>query len=482
MERMQKMKLKRLAAGILTVGIVSTAFAGCGGNGASSAQPSSGAANASKAGESPASGKVYQVNFYAWTNPDNMKPLLEAFNKEYAGKYELVYKKLNNADTMTINTALASGEKIDVMTQASAIDLRTRADSGTYMGLKQFFDKEGLNYKDVFGDSIEATQNIKGDYYSMPYCNNINMVYFNKKLFDEAGVKYPDSNWTWDDFREIAKKLTHGEGANKVYGAMLDFGAPPQDGAGDQYWDTIARQKLGAFTYYAPDFKTTRFDAPEFKESLQYFYNLAMVDKCVVPLDEYTALKYGNDTNGMNGLYNGKFAMIVVPVYGCLYLKSSYGEIPKDTDIGLANMPRPADSDGPVSTCYSSTASVPANVENPDAAWTAIKYICIDHADLFAGPKKMHPGYQFKTKEDADAFNEIIFGDIPGLDKDMAMKVMPLDRKLVTKDNTHVEGQAKINDLIASDMSLVFNGEMSVDDALADLKTKGDQYIKADTK
>ena len=475
---MGKMELKRLAAGILTVGIVSAVFAGCGG----SAQSSSGAANASKAGTSSASGKAYQINFYAWTSPDNVKSLVAAFNKEYAGKYELVYKKLNNADTMTINTALASGEKVDVINQASAFDLRTRADSGKFMGLKKFFDKDGLNYKDLFGDSIEATQNINGDYYSVPYCNNINMVYFNKKMFDEAGVKYPDPNWTWDDFREIAKKMTHGEGANKVYGAMVDYGAPPQDGAGDQYWDVIARQKLGTFTYYSPDFKTTRFDAPEFKESLQYFYNLAMVDKCVVPLSEYTTLKYGNDTNGMNGLYNGKYAMFLVPVYGCLYLRPSYGEIPKGTDIGLANMPRPADSDGPVSTCYTSTASIPANVENPEASWTFLKYFCIDHAELFAGAKAIQPGYQFKTKEEADKFNEYVFSDSPGLDKDMALKVMALDRKLVTKDDTHVEGQAKINDLIVSDMSLVFNGEMSVDDALADLKAKGDQYIKEDTK
>lgn len=473
-------KFKRLAAGILAVWMASATFAGCGGTGG--ALPSGGAANASTGGESAASGKEYQINFYAWTNPDNMKPLLEAFNKDYEGKYELVYQKLNDAATMTINTALASGEKIDVMTQASALDLRTRANSGTYLGLKQFFDKEGLDYKEVFGESIEATQNFDGDYYSMPYCNNINMVYFNKKLFDEAGVAYPEPDWTWDDFREIAKKLTHGEGANKIYGGMMDFAAPMESGAGDMYWDCIARQKLGAFTYYAPDFKTTRFDAPEFKESLQFFYDLSMVDKTIVPLDEYTALKYSNDTNGMNGLYNDKYAMFVAPVYACLYLRSSYGEIPQGTDIGLTNLPRPADSDGPVSVCYTSTASIPANAENPEAAWTAIKYICIDHADLFAGPKAMHPGYQFKTKEEADAFNEIIFENSPGLDKEMAMEVTALDRKLVTKDNTHLEGQAKINELIQADMSLVFNGEMSVEDALADLKAKGDQYIKDDTK
>jgi multiple sugar transport system substrate-binding protein len=422
--------------------------------------------------------EVKKVYFYAWTHPDNMVPLLNEFNKAYTGKYEMVYQKLADAATMTINTALSSGEPVHVMTQASAFDLRQRADSGVYLGLKRYFDKEKLKYSEVFGKSIEETQNINGDYYSMPYTNNINMVYFNKKMFDAAGVKYPDPNWTWDDFRATAKKLTKGTGANKIYGAMLDVAKPN----GDHYWATIAQQKLGSFWYYSKDFKSTRFDDPAMKESLQFFHDLYMVDGSAVPLAEYTALKLDNDTTGMKGLYGGRYAMWVAPVYGTLYLNKSYGEIPADTDIGVTNLPRPASSAGPITTSYTSQACIPANAPDKDAAWTAIKYICIDRADLFAGPKAMHPGYQFKTVEDANKFNEIIFGNHPGLDFDMAMKVMALPRTIVSRDNTHVQGQAKINELINATMSRVFNGEMSVDAALKELKTKGDQFILADLK
>jgi multiple sugar transport system substrate-binding protein len=407
-----------------------------------------------------------------------MKPLLEAFNKEYAGKYEMVYEKLADARTMTINTALASGAPITVMTQASAFDLRQRAEAGNYLGLKQFFDREGLTYAGVFGESIEQTQNFGGEYYAVPYCNNINMLYFNKKMFDEAGIPYPDPNWTWNDFRETAKKLTKGSGANKVYGAMIDVAHPDQD----LNWALIAQQKLGSFWYYNSDFKSTRFDAPAMKESLQFFYDLLMVDKSSVPLDEYTALRLQDDIVAMNGLYSGRYAMWVAPVYGSLYLNKSYGEIPPGTDIGVTNLPRPASSSGPVTVTYTSTASIPANVKNLDAAWTTLKYITIDHAELFAGPKAMHPGYQFKTVEEANAFNDIIFRDHPGLDYDMAMKVMPLPRVMISKDNTIIQGQGKINELIKATMSLVFNGEMGVDAALKELKTKGDQYIADDLK
>jgi multiple sugar transport system substrate-binding protein len=209
---------------------------------------------------------------------------------------------------------------------------------------------------------------------------------------------------------------------------------------------------------------------------------MVMVDESSVPYSEYTALRYNDDITAINGLYSGRYAMLVAPVYACLYLNASYGAIPEGTDIGLANFPRPKDSAGPVSITYTSTASIPANVANPEAAWAALKFICMDRADLFAGPKAMHPPYNFKTKEEADAFNDIIFRDHPGLDYDMAMDIMAQPRTLVTRDNTVVQGQLEINALMNSVTSLVFNGEMSVDECLKELKTKGDQYIADDLK
>lgn len=427
----------------------------------------------SEQGTATKSGGAEKVYWYAWTNPANMDDLIAAFNKKYAGKYELVYQKMADAATLTINTALASGAPISVMTQASAFDLRQRADSGVFLGLKQFFDKAGLNYAKVFGKSVEETMNFNGDYYAVPYANNINMVFYNKKLFDAAGVPYPSADWTWSDFRAIAKKLTHGTGANEVYGAMLDVAAPK----GDQYWATIAQQKLGSFWYYGKDFKTTRFNDPAVKDSLQFFYNLFMVDKSAVPLSEYTALKYNNDTNGMKGLYSDRYAMWIAPVYGSLYLMKSYGEVPAGTDIGLANLPRPDGFSQSVSTTYSSQASIPKNTPDKEASWDALRMATIDNAELYAGQKAMNPGYQFSSNSAAEAFYNMIFTDKPGLDVSEAVKTMLLPRELISKDNTHLAGQAKINELIDADMTRVFNGEMSVDEALSDLQTKGDQYI-----
>ena len=45
--------------------------------------------------------------------------------------------------------------------------------------------------------------------------DNLSLIY-NKTVFDAAGVDYPTDDWTWDDFRDAAKKLT--DPATNTYG------------------------------------------------------------------------------------------------------------------------------------------------------------------------------------------------------------------------------------------------------------------------
>lgn len=47
-------------------------------------------------------------------------------------------------------------------------------------------------------------------------------MYYNKKLFDDKGIPYPTADWSnplaWSQVRELAKQLTSGEGAKKIFG------------------------------------------------------------------------------------------------------------------------------------------------------------------------------------------------------------------------------------------------------------------------
>ena len=40
------------------------------------------------------------------------------------------------------------------------------------------------------------------------YYSNCLAIMYNKDIFDEMGLEYPDSGWTWDDFKDMTAKTT----------------------------------------------------------------------------------------------------------------------------------------------------------------------------------------------------------------------------------------------------------------------------------
>lgn len=64
---------------------------------------------------------------------------------------------------------------------------------------------------------------IAGKMWGLPLDSQDVVLFYNKAVFDKAGVPYPpstwdDPNWTWDKLIEVATKLTTGTGASKVFG------------------------------------------------------------------------------------------------------------------------------------------------------------------------------------------------------------------------------------------------------------------------
>ena len=61
---------------------------------------------------------------------------------------------------------------------------------------------------------------------AMPACGGVTALFYNKDLFDRAGLNYPDTTWTYSDFLAAAIKLTSSDAdpAKKIWGTILDDG------------------------------------------------------------------------------------------------------------------------------------------------------------------------------------------------------------------------------------------------------------------
>jgi multiple sugar transport system substrate-binding protein len=131
-----------------------------------------------------------------------------------------------------------------------------------------------FNWNDFFPAARGATTTPDGKIYGVPaLVDNLTLVY-NKKLFDAAGLSYPTPNWTWDDFRNAAQKLT--VPAQKRYGW-----AYVNDGSEDTVWRFIAMLWQAGGDLLSPDGKKSAFDSPAGLQAMQLLHDMAVTDHSV---------------------------------------------------------------------------------------------------------------------------------------------------------------------------------------------------------
>lgn len=65
-----------------------------------------------------------------------------------------------------------------------------------------------------------------GPLMAMPAAGGVTALFYNKDIFDKAGMRYPDSTWTYAEFHDAARKLTHASSDpnENVWGVLLDDG------------------------------------------------------------------------------------------------------------------------------------------------------------------------------------------------------------------------------------------------------------------
>src|SRR5262249_15831190 len=209
----RRAKMKRTAlAGIAALAVV---LAGC--SGSSSSPPQ---------GASP-TGTVTIQFWHAQTDIDAkvMQQLVNSFNASHPH----IAVQASSGGTSTgdllpkVTTAIAAGTAPDVAYIYGSYAANI-AQSDKTVNLANRIHQPGFNWNDL----LPAAKQIGapgGKVIGSPaLIDNLSVIY-NKKLFAAAGVPDPSPNWTWDEFRAVAKKLTNP--ANHIYGVNYPIGGRP---------------------------------------------------------------------------------------------------------------------------------------------------------------------------------------------------------------------------------------------------------------
>lgn len=84
-------------------------------------------------------------------------------------------------------------------------------------------DESLSKLKSEYAESLINGFSVDGKLYGLPNGTQTMVMYYNKKMFDDAGIAYPKDGWTWDEFSDAAKKLTKADGSVYGYGLSSSY-------------------------------------------------------------------------------------------------------------------------------------------------------------------------------------------------------------------------------------------------------------------
>lgn len=190
---MRKSWKKLIALGLVAI-MATTALAGCG----------------KKEGGKTKDGKTKLV-MALWDEEQNktMKKMIAVYEK--ANPNVTVETQLTtwNEYWTKLEASVTGGDAADIM-WVNVLKAEGYVDAGVLKDVSEVADK--LDLKANFPESLVDGYNYDGKQYAIPKDFDTNGLFYNKELFDKAGVAYPTEDWTMEDFTAAATQLKAGLG------------------------------------------------------------------------------------------------------------------------------------------------------------------------------------------------------------------------------------------------------------------------------
>ncbi|MFD1957473.1 extracellular solute-binding protein [Paenibacillus thailandensis] len=193
-------------------GTLALSLAACGSNGGSGANTGASSnpspeqsANAGSGGDKQENITITFQNIY----PDPTDPkhnMMKKIVEQYESEHPNVKIELDSLNTdqqkLKLKTQAASREVPDITIVNPAAQMQPFVEAGLFAPLNDMVEQNGL--KDTFQEGILDWYTFDGNLYALPDGNNIGLVYYNKELFEQAGVQVPT---TFEEMVDVVKKL-----------------------------------------------------------------------------------------------------------------------------------------------------------------------------------------------------------------------------------------------------------------------------------
>lgn len=237
-------------------------------------------------------------------------------------------------------------------------------------GILQSLDDLGQVDYSKYPSSLVQLYTYNGKHYALPKDFDTVGLWYNKTLFDAAGVKYPDDTWTWSTLQDAAKKLTN---ASKGV-----WGIAAQQTDQEGFYNTIPQN--GGFVI-SPDHKTSGFGSDAAIGGLQFWTDM-------IKNGSSPTLAQQTDTPALSMFESGKVAMIYAGSWDAIeFGQNSYTKDKVDVTVLPMGKTRATVIHGLGNVVY-------ANTSHPKEAWEWEQFLgSKEAADIEASTGAVIPAY-----------------------------------------------------------------------------------------
>lgn len=241
----------------------------------SACAPAAPAAAPAEGGEEPAAAAapaaeegVTTITWAFWGSPEEAashERVGEAFMAEHPEIKVEFYNEPWGDYFTKVETLWASGDSAAIPDVLFLWPTPKYAAQGVLENLDPFIEQSGYNLDDYWPALLESAS-YEGSVYGFPRDISVEALYYNKDMFDEAGIAYPDDTWTWDDLRSAAEQLTIKDASGRVerYGLAMEAGK----------WQLWAGQNGGSILDDMRNPSTCTLADPAALDALTFFADL----------------------------------------------------------------------------------------------------------------------------------------------------------------------------------------------------------------
>lgn len=454
-------KTTRIMSALLAAAMAASMLSGCGGtSGSDSASESTAAGSSNTSAAASSEEEKVNLRFVSWlsSNKEIDQKVADAYMADHPNvtiTYDYYGDMTSAQYYKKVDLMVMGGEEMDILMTSDFPEHAQRAASGAYLPMDEYFEKEGVNPEDAYS----IVQKVNGNMYGIPGDLKSWFILINKDYLDEAGLPVPDLDWTWDDYREYAAKLTQGEGANKRYGSYFHTWSSYDY---LNMWSTYPDNPM-----FNADVTAVNFDHPHFREWLQFRYDLEQVDKSQLPFADVKSM----NMNYRDKFFNGQIAMLPIGNFIVPELDDQ-DKYPHDFVTTFA--PIPAWKDAEPGTTYTEAHfySISKTSKHPQEAYDYIRYYTTEGMRI--------RGISVSAEKGADKmeFMNLQIEDPQYVDVEALEKVMnnPKWKDLVY---TNVPAYNKeMSQMMVDECSKFLLGTDSLDNVIESMMKNGTQMMK----